>query len=346
MEPPQSSQQRFTADESTPPVLVAALRKWLPELSWSKVRKLLRSRRVAVGNTMCVDESRKLRPGEIVEVYRDSMPPPPKADAVKVHYVDRDLVVVDKPPRMVTLRHKRERQWVRSRKARQPALEEVIPDLIYSEQRTSRPRLLSVHRIDRDTSGLLVFARRDEIKAAMVEQFSAHDVVRVYNAVVLGKPAHQTIRCRLVRDRGDGLRGSTDKPNDGKESVTHVRPVRTFRGTDLQEYSEIECQLETGRTHQIRIHLAELGHPVCGDPVYRGRFGQPTIEDQSGAPRLALHARELGFTHPGTGKAMHFSSPWPRDLVRFMANLEGVPVPRRPPPVAVDADAFADGPNS
>ena len=336
------SNKLFIVDESTPPVLVAALRKWLPELSWSKVRKLLRSRRVTVGNTMCVDESRRLKPGEQVGVRDESLPPPPKADAVKVHFVDRDLVVVDKPPRMVTLRHKQERTWVRSRKERQPALEEVIPDLIYSEQRTKRPRVLSVHRIDRDTSGLLLFARRDEIKLALVEQFSAHDVVRVYNAVVLGKPDHQTIRCRLVRDRGDGLRGSTDKPTDGKESVTHVRPIRSFVGVDGIEYSEIECQLETGRTHQIRIHLAELGHPVCGDTVYRGAFEQPPLEDTSNAPRLALHARELGFTHPGTGRAMHFSSPWPLDIARFMAKLEGVPMPGRQPAVE---NELVDGTN-
>lgn len=316
--------QTFITEESTPPVIVAALKQWLPDLSWSKIRNLIRTRRVTIRGTLCLDEARKLSPSERVEVHEESQPTPPKADKVGLHFVDRHIVVVDKPPRMVTLRHKKERGWQRSRKERQPALEEAIPDLIYSEGREDRPKVLSVHRIDRDTSGLLVFARSEDSQRAMVEQFAKHDVVRVYNAVVLGQPEHQTIRCNLVRDRGDGLRGSTTKPHNGKESVTHIRPQRTFRGVDGNRYTEIECQLETGRTHQIRIHLMELGHPVCGDAVYRGKFGEPEIEDTSGAPRLALHARELGFAHPSSGDAMHFSSPWPKDLQRFLSKLEGV----------------------
>lgn len=319
-----SKQQTFTVDESTPPVIVAALRHWIPDLSWSKVRNLIRTRRVTVGHTLCLDENRKLKEAEQVDVYQESLPPPPDASDVTLHFVDRSIVVVDKPPRMVTLRHKHERNWVRSRKAMQPALEEAIPDLIYAEDRIDRPRVLSVHRIDRETSGLLVFTRSDIAQKKMVEQFSQHDVVRVYNAVVVGQPAHQTVRCHLVRDRGDGLRGSTKKENAGKESVTHIRPVRSFKGLDGNQYTEIECQLETGRTHQIRIHLAELGHPVCGDRMYRSSVDDPPIEDMSGAPRLALHARELGFSHPTNNEPMHFTSPWPRDMTRFLAKLEGV----------------------
>ena len=316
--------QTFTVTESTPPVIVSALKHWLTDLSWSKVRNLLRTRRVTVGGALCIDEARKLSPDERVAVYEQSLPSPPTADDVKVHYVDRHIVVVEKPPRMVTLRHKQERNWQRSRKAKQPALEEVIPDLIYREDREDKPKLMSVHRIDRDTSGLLVFARSEEARLKMIEQFSQHDVVRVYNAVVLGQPEHQTVRCQLVRNRGDGLRGSTTNKNDGKESVTHIRPKRTFKGVDGNQYTEIECQLETGRTHQIRIHLMELGHPVCGDSVYRGKFGEAAAADTSKAPRLALHARELGFAHPDSDEALHFSSPWPKDLSRFLAKLEGV----------------------
>lgn len=322
-----ANSQQYTVEESTPPIIVGALRSFLPDHSWSQVRKLLKTRRVTVGHNLCVDEARKLKPGDMVEVFADSQPLPPTSANVKVHFVDKDIVVVDKPPRMVCLRHKSERNWLKSRKAKQPVLEEAIPDLIYAEDRVDRPRVLSVHRIDRDTSGLLIFARHDKMKLKLVEQFAAHDVVRVYNAVVLGKPDHQTIRCHLVRDRGDGLRGSTRKENAGKESVTHIRPQRTFRGIDGNDYTEIECQLETGRTHQIRIHLAELGHPVCGDRTYRGGFEQPVIKDTSNAPRLALHARELGFNHPGNDEPMHFTSPWPRDMVRFLAKLEGVPIP-------------------
>ena len=330
----QTSPRQFTADESTPPVIVAALRHWMPDQSWSKIRKLLRARKVSVGGTLCMDESRKLKPGESVEVHVESLRQPPKAAAVTVYYVDRDIVVVDKPPRMVTLRHKAERNWVRSRKARQPALEEVIPDLIYSEDRTDRPRVLSVHRIDRDTSGLLVFARHDRPKLALVEQFAAHDVVRVYRAVVIGKPAHQTVRCHLVRDRGDGLRGSTRKENAGKESVTHIRPQRTFTGVDGNEYTEIECQLETGRTHQIRVHAKFIGHALLNDAKYGGErvvAGPDTTKRRAFIanlwklmPRQALHAHTLGFVHPTTRETLHFEAALPEDMQAVLDRLREV----------------------
>ena len=150
--------QSFVADEDAPSVLVAALRHWHPDLSWSKVRQLLRSRRITVNDVMSIDESRKLRPGDRVDVFEQSLPHPPGAKQVTVHHVDRDVVVVEKPPRMTSERHKRERSWPASKKRLQPTLEEVIPDVIYSESRDQRPPVLSVHRIDRDTSGLLVFA--------------------------------------------------------------------------------------------------------------------------------------------------------------------------------------------
>ena len=235
--------------------------------------------------------------------------------------LDRHLVVVEKPPRMLTLRHHKEKAWQRSRKAKQPTLEEVIPDLIYSEQREERPELFSVHRIDRDTSGLLVFARSEGAQKGLIEQFAAHDVKRRYLAVVHGTPEEQTLRSYLVRDRGDGLRGSTETDGEGKLAVTHVQPMKTITAADGQSYSEIECLLETGRTHQIRIHLAEQGNPVCGDTRYRGPHGASPIADSSRAPRLALHAGELGFRHPATGEEMEFQSPWPRDLRQFLKKL-------------------------
>ena len=187
-----------------------------------------------------------------------------------------------------------------------------------------------VHRIDLDTSGLLVFARSERSQEALIQQFANHDVVRIYKAVVFGVPQHQTVRCQLIRNRGDGLRGSTDRKCDGKESVTHIRPQRTFEGIDGNNYTEIECQLETGRTHQIRIHLAELGHPVCGDTIYRSALDQEPIADTSNAPRLALHAAQLGFSHPTTNDPLHFQSSLPKDLKRFLGRLEGMKVDEDP----------------
>jgi 23S rRNA pseudouridine1911/1915/1917 synthase len=122
----------------------------------------------------------------------------------------------------------------------------------------------------------------------------------------------------LVRDRGDRRRGNSADPEQGKEAITHVEVVEQLPG-----YTLLGCRLETGRTHQIRIHLAELGHPVCGDKVYRGKMGQPFVADLSGALRLALHAAELGFVHPVTGEALQWSMSLPPDLAGLLGRLRG-----------------------
>ena len=132
-----------------------------------------------------------------------------------------------------------------------------------------------------------------------------------------GQLKAQTIVTTFVRDRGDGQRGSSEDAVYGKRAVTHVKPIR-----EIGDYSELECQLETGRTNQIRIHLAELGHPICGDVKYRGPFQVPPVEDSSRAPRLALHAADLGLVHPKTGEELKFSVPLPRDLQQFIGRLE------------------------
>ena len=131
-----------------------------------------------------------------------------------------------------------------------------------------------------------------------------------------GDVAAQTVVSRLVRDRGDGRRGSTTLPGVGKEAITHVRPIER-----LGEYTLIECRLETGRTHQIRIHLAENGHPLCGEKVYNQPFRKKATPDASGAPRIALHAAELGFDHPISGKPMRFETPLPPELTALVARL-------------------------
>ena len=128
-----------------------------------------------------------------------------------------------------------------------------------------------------------------------------------------GKAASQRIATFLVRDRGDGRRGSTRVESLGKEAVTHVEAAEALPG-----YTLVHCRLETGRTHQIRIHLAELGHPVCGDRVYVHRRDGTVFPDASGAPRLALHATELGFRHPVSQEKLHWEMPLPPDLQTFL----------------------------
>jgi 23S rRNA pseudouridine1911/1915/1917 synthase len=150
-----------------------------------------------------------------------------------------------------------------------------------------------------------------------MRQFKEHENHRVYLAIALGTVEPLTIDTVLVDDRGDGKRGSTTRGEEGKQAVTHVRPLET-----TGKYTLVECRLETGRTHQIRIHLAEQGHPVCGDKVYHGPPGVPPVKDASGATRQALHAAELGFEHPISGKPLKFSTGLPKDLAKLWERLK------------------------
>jgi 23S rRNA pseudouridine1911/1915/1917 synthase len=131
-------------------------------------------------------------------------------------------------------------------------------------------------------------------------------------AIAHGQARTATIQTRLVQDRGDGRRGSTDDEELGREAITHVKWLETLRGATL-----VECQLETGRTHQIRIHLAERGNPLLGERVYSKNYRGTLLP----APRLMLHARELSFEHPGTGKRLEFEQAMPQDMQAVLASL-------------------------
>ena len=320
--------------------LVAALREWLPDCSWNAAKQLLGTRRVSVNGAMCLDEGRRIKTGDVVHVFEHARTPQPTAGDVEILYCDPHVVVVVKPALMTTLRHREERNWPAARKNLQPTLDEVLPRLVQEYERPAAaplprdrrrkaasaahprkqargklPRIIPVHRLDRDTSGVMVFARTPAAEQHLARQFKKHSNERVYRAIVYGHPAAQTIETYLVRDRGDGQRGSGQK-EDGERALTHVRPLE-----DLGDYSLVECVLETGRTHQIRIHLSELGHLVCGDPIYRKRLSGPPIEDQSGAPRLALHAAKLVFDHPVFGERLEFEADLPPDLRKFAQRL-------------------------
>jgi 23S rRNA pseudouridine1911/1915/1917 synthase len=183
-------------------------------------------------------------------------------------------------------------------------------------RRPEPPSIRAVHRLDRDTSGLMVFARTAEAERRLVQMFRKHDLHRAYLAIAHGQVQEQTIESYLVRDRGDGLRGSTKEPGVGERALTHVRPIEYLEG-----YTLVECRLETGRTHQIRIHLAEAGHIVCGEKVYTHRLHGKPREDRSGAPRQMLHAAELAFQHPVTGEPMEFKMPLPADMSGLLERL-------------------------
>jgi 23S rRNA pseudouridine1911/1915/1917 synthase len=324
--------------------VLATLRHWQPGLSWSEARRLLAARQIAVNGTLCQDEARRLRTNDVVEVAGRALPLATRRDDICLRFRDEHLVVVEKPAGLLTELPAAARTAHRQGRPPTPTLDAILPRVI-AEYEGHRPRrdadqIFIVHRLDRDASGLLVVARTPEVRDGLVRQFAARTPSRVYWAIVPGKIVAQTIRSQFVCDRGDGKRGSVSLRNAEKSSadsrtshapqsdfrspklaITHVRPLSSRRGHSL-----VECRLETGRTNQIRIHLAELGHPICGDVKYgpaphSTQPATPPIAIHPTPPRLALHAIELSFVHPITGEDLHFVSEWPPDLERFWNEL-------------------------
>jgi len=306
--------------------LLAALRQFLPGQPWSAARRLVENRHVQINGNLCVDEGRKLSEGDVVKVWDEPRDAPPTEEAVKILYQDAHLIVVDKPAGITTERHAEERHWPARRKQRQPTIDEIVARILHRRQNRKRhggkpvraPRVRLVHRLDRDTSGVMVLALSAEAERLLVRMFGKHAIHRAYHAIAQGRVEEQTIESYLVRDRGDRRRGSTTLPGVGQRAVTHVRPLEILDG-----YTLVECRLETGRTHQIRIHLAEAGHPLCGEKVYSQPLFKKRIVDRSGAQRQALHAAELGFKHPITGEEMMFKTPLPADMGRLLVKLRG-----------------------
>ena len=296
--------------ESPVPTVAAVVREQAG-VTWSRAKKLCTEGRVSVDGNRCLDPAMRVLPGAVVTVDEDA----PKVEtgplaAGAVLYFDRDVVVLDKPAGMLS---------VADEPGNKETLAEYTRILLRRIDRKGKDGALGVvHRLDRDTSGVMVFARTAEAQRALAAHFRAHDIFRVYHAIVHGALAATRVETHLVLDRGDGLRGShghfrrakSDPPPDSRRSVTHVRPIAALRGATV-----VECRLETGRQHQIRIHLAELGHPLLGERVYIRDYEGPRID----AARTMLHARTLGFTHPRTGKRVSFEREPPADF-RAMAD--------------------------
>ena len=313
--------------------------------SWGQIKQLLDSRRLQINGNLCVDDARRLKKGEELRVFDESLAKPPAELDLNIRFQDEHLLVVEKPPGVTTLRHREEADWDDKRKSREPTLDELLQRRVdkdgfsrlpgrgtsrnqHGGKRPTAPnqkggvKVRAVHRLDRDTSGLMLFALSHEAEQALVKLFAGHDIERAYLAVCQGKIDSRRIESHFARDRGDGLRGSIP-PNtpvgDAKHAVTHVKLVRHIG----EKFSLVDVKLETGRTHQIRIHLTEAGHPLCGEKTYnRPKPGSEPILDQSGAPRQALHAHRLAFTHPITGKPHTFESKFPRDLHRWLNKIE------------------------
>ncbi len=308
-----ASQTAVIAAEQAGQTVLAILRRLLPGASWKECRQQLTARRVLVNGVLCIHEARRLHAGDEVRLVTNPAPVRSRPAHVHIYYVDDHLVVVEKPAGVVSTRRPEEQHWPIDKKRLAPTLDELVAERLgirpvkatRSHRTVPTPTLLRVQRLDRETTGVIVFARTTPAAAVLIDQFAAHQAERVYHAIVAGLPAATTIRTQLVRDRGDGHRGSSPDGGHGVPAVTHVRPLETHGS-----YTKVECRLETGRTHQIRIHLSELGFPVCGDREYGSASDSPPQD----VPRLALHAAFLAFLHPATQQRMEFTSPFPADL--------------------------------
>lgn len=284
-----------------PAALDLVLRDHFGQASWGSVRKLIETGKVSVDGTRIVQTRYQVAPGSTVTLSMAA--PKPRAGLAHgddlVAHVDRHLIVVRKPPGLATVR----------REGEATHLEGVVQRWLARTEK-KRARVFVVHRLDKVTSGLLVFARSEGIMRGLKDQFREHSTERQYVAIAHGRVPGGTLAFNLVRDRGDGMRGVTDNPERGQVSVTHVETVEA-----LPACSRVHCRLETGRTHQIRIHLSHIGHPIVGDPVYTKDYRGRLLE----SPRTLLHAASLGFTHPVTGERMTFEQELPAIFGQFMA---------------------------
>lgn len=265
----------------------------------------------------------KARSGSTVTVERPiarlTEATPDASVAFEVMHVDAALVVVMKPAGLVvhpgaghltgTLVHGLlARGWFR------------VEDLLSDDSGESHFRPGIVHRLDKGTSGVMVVARTAEAREGLKEQFATHTIERAYDAITLGVTETQTHRTMHGRHPKDRMR-FTARVTTGKRAVTHVRLVRSLANGAA---SLVACTLETGRTHQIRVHLAESGTPVLGDPLY-GRQSKDALVREVGTTlgHQALHARVLAFRHPLTGQLMRFEAEFPPDFALALSRLSG-----------------------
>ncbi len=309
----------------------------LSDLSRSRLEGLIDIGAVALGGETIRDANRRVKPGE---EYTVQVPPAapalPQAEDIplSVVYEDNDLIVIEKPAGLVV----------------HPAAGNPDGTLVNAliahcgagltgVGGVARPGI--VHRLDKDTSGLLIAAKNERAMKSLAKQFAAHTIERAYHAVVWGAPraGGGVIEGDIGRSPFDRKRMAVMRAG-GKSARTRYRVIETFGARDRPFASLVECRLETGRTHQIRVHLTHLGHPLIGDPSY-GRARQaprPKNPEEAVAfaaatnfPRQALHAFVLGFHHPGLNRALRFESPWPADLSALVAALRQLNIPQSAP---------------
>jgi 23S rRNA pseudouridine1911/1915/1917 synthase len=292
-----------------------ALADAVPTLSRERLKSLIRSGALAKSGELVRDPALKVR-GDEAFILAVPDPKPahnePQDIPLAIAYEDDHLLVIDKPAGLVV----------------HPAAGNVDGTLVNALLYHCAGRLSGiggvarpgiVHRIDKDTSGLLVVAKTDVAHEGLAKQFAAHSIDRRYLAIVNGLPraASGTVDAPLARSSVNRKKIAIVEGDRGKRAVTHWRVVERLSAASL-----VECRLETGRTHQVRVHMASIGHALLGDPVYGSASkSHPSILNELDFHRQALHAAELGFSHPVTGEGLLFQSPMPSDMQQLFNRL-------------------------
>ncbi len=304
------------------------LDKWLaavlPSLSRTRISGLLKAGALALNSAPVTDAAYKIKAGEIFSLCvpepEEALPSPEKI-ALEILYEDDDLVVVNKPAGMVVHPGAGNHEGTLVN-----ALLFHCRDSLSGIGGVKRPGI--VHRIDKETSGILVVAKNDEAHHGLAEQFENHSIERMYQAVLWGlpNPLAGTICGNIGRSKVNRQKMTILK-SGGKEAVTHYKVTEILQSRAL---CLAECRLETGRTHQIRVHLTSLGHPLVGDKVYGGRqkYAKNILRAEAKDavetfPRQALHAAVLGFKHPKTGEHLYFKAEMPEDMKNLLQVLRG-----------------------
>lgn len=321
----------------------ARLDKWISDqtgdFSRARIKALIEGGALQKDGETFTDPKWKLREGESFSLT----PPPPEDPTPKaqnipldVLYEDNDLIVLNKPAGLVV--HPAAGNWTGTLVN---ALLHHCRDSLSGIGGVIRPGI--VHRLDKETSGVMVVAKNDRAHQGLSDQWQDHDIERAYLAIVHGspRPSMGTIDWPLARSTGDRKKMTVvgfDRP-EGKEAVTHFKRLEPYGigrakldGDALA--SLVECRLETGRTHQIRVHMSHVGHPLVGDPFY-GRPGIPGLKPTDDAAekalkvigdfkRQALHAAILGFDHPVTGEALRFETAPPKDFFRLQTAMKAL----------------------
>lgn len=282
----------------------------LAELSRARLQALMAEGHVTLEGKTVDDASRKVREGEVYALVIPPVEPAePEAQDIdlKIIYEDKDVLVIDKPAGLVVHPAPGNRD-----KTLVNALLAHCGETLSGIGGVARPGI--VHRLDKDTSGLIVVAKNDLAHQKLSEQFADRSLSRTYQALVIGVPPMQAgiVDAPIGRHLRD--RKKMGVVVRGKPARTHYRVLEQFEGAAL-----IECKLETGRTHQIRVHMAHIKNPVLGDPVYGRRTVTKNIPD---FPRQALHAVALTFVHPRTGKTRVFEAPLPKDMKALLKRLK------------------------